>query len=462
MGHPYIPNDTQNVREKMLRTIQLKTVDDVFSDISPDLQFGGRLKLPSPRSEYEALNEVEAILSKNVTVEEFLSFLGGGVWPHTVPAAVDRIAERTEFLTCYTPYQPEASQGLLQALFEYQSLICELLDMDVANTSMYDYASALGEAGRMACRVTGRNQIIYPHFICPSRLSTLRTYCDPIGIKLVEVRNELETGQVDVEDLKNKVSSQTAALYFENPSYLGIVSTNAQEIGEVVHDQGGLLIAGVDPISLGLLKPPGKYGADIAIGEGQPLGSYVNFGGPLLGLFACRGEMKLIRQMPGRIIGMTRTRDGETGYCMVLQTREQHIRREKATSNICTNQALLAIRAAVYISLLGSTGLRKLGERLVYMANYTASLLSQIDGVEAPIFKAPHFKEFTMRLNTGNCSIHDLNSSLLRKRIFGGLQLSSIFPELGEVSLLCVTERHRKEEIQRFVSCVAEIVNGQD
>jgi len=460
MGHPYIPNDNQSAYKKILGVIQVETADEVFSDIPHELQLHDRLALPAPRSEFEAIRDVEAILAKNVVDGEFLSFLGGGVCAHIVPTVVDSIAGRTEFLTSYTPYQPEISQGLLQALFEYQSLVCELLDMDVANTSLYDFASALGEAGRMASRVTGRKQILYPHFISPGRLSTLRAYCEPADIELVEISNDMETGQIEVEDLKKKVSSKTAALYFENPSYLGVLSDNAQELGEVIHDKGGLFIVGVDPISLGLVKPPGKYGADIAIGEGQPLGSYVNFGGPLLGLFACREESRLVRQMPGRIIGMTRTKDGGTGYCMVLQTREQHIRREKATSNICTNEALLAIRAAVYISLLGPTGLRRLGERLASTAKYAALLLSKVDGVKAPFFEAPHFKEFVLVVTKDGCTVRQLNSRLLRQRIFGGLELTDVFPELGEASLLCVTERHTSGEIQRFSYCVEDALKG--
>ena len=460
MGHPYIPNDTEAARRQMLGTIGVRSLEELFSDIPSDVRFNGRLDLPAPRSEYEARKEVESVLAKNVTEEEFISFLGGGVCSHIVPAAVDSLVGRAEFLTSYTPYQPEVSQGMLQALYEYQSLVCELLDMDVANASMYDFASALGEAGRMASRVTGRRQLLYPHFISPSRLSTLRTYTEPAGIEVVEVRNDMMTGQLDTEDLKQKVSSQTAALYIENPSYLGTLTTNAQELGEIVHDKGGLLITGVDPLSLGYLKPPGQYEVDIALGEGQPLGSYVNFGGPLLGLLACREETRLIRQMPGRLIGMTRTKNGETGYCMVLQTREQHIRREKATSNICTNEALLAVRTAVYISLLGPSGLRRLGEHLVSAASYAAELLSKIDGVKVPLFKAPHFKEFTIGLKENEQTVRQLNSCLLRQRIIAGHDLTTAFPELGEASLLCVTERHTMKDIERFASCVAEALEA--
>jgi len=389
---------------------------------------------------------------------EFISFLGAGAWPHSVPAAVDSIAGRAEFLTSYTPYQPEISQGMLQALYEYQSLVCELLDMDVVDSSMYDWATGLGEAARMAYRVTGRREFLYPHFIHPERLATLRVYSETAGIKLVEMNNDPEDAQIDLEDVKAKVGSETAALYVENPSYLGPLMMNLEELGEVVHDAGGLLVAGIDPISLGLIRPPGQYGADIAIGEGQPLGSYVNYGGPLLGIFACREDTRLLRQIPGRIIGMTVTRAGETGYCMVLQTREQHIRREKATSNICTNEALLAVRAAAYLALLGPDGIKSLGEYVIAMTSYLMSILSEIEGVKAPAFKGPHFKEFTIGLAKSGKTVSHLNQSLLAEGIIGGKPLVEDFPELGEASLLCVTERHTREDLERLAEAVGSIM----
>jgi len=460
MGHPYIPNHVDSVRKKLLTTIGVENVEDLFSDIPKNLRLGYRPPLPEPHSEVEVKRYVEGILSKNRTDGEYISFLGAGVWPHSVPAAVDSIAGRAEFLTSYTPYQPEISQGMLQTLYEYQSLVCELLDMDVADSSMYDWATSLGEAARMAYRVTGRREFLYPHFIHPERLATLRAYSETAGIKLVEVDNDSENAQIDLEDVKAKVGSETAALYVENPSYPGPLVMNLEELGEVVHDAGGLLVAGVDPISLGLLKPPGQYGADIAIGEGQPLGSYVNYGGPLLGIFACREDTRLLRQIPGRIIGMTVTKDGETGYCMVLQTREQHIRREKATSNICTNEALLAVRAAVYLALLGPEGIRSLGEYVTTMTAYLTSLFSEIEGVKAPLFIGPHFKEFTIQLTKPGKTISQLNQSLLADGIIGGKPLVEDFPELGEASLLCVTERHTREDLERLAEAVGSIMEG--
>jgi glycine dehydrogenase subunit 1 len=458
VGHPYIPNSVEDVQQRILKTIGVKNLEDLFSDIPENLRIHHRPSLPEPHSEIEVKRYIEKILSKNITDREFASYLGAGVWSHDVPAAVDSIAGRTEFLTSYTPYQPEISQGMLQALYEYQSLICELLGMDVVDSSMYDWATGLGEAARMANRVTRRTEFLYPHFIHPERLATLRTYSEPAGIKLVEVGNDIETGQVDLEDVKRKICSDTAALYVENPSYLGPLMTGLEELAEVSHDSGALFISGVDPISLGIVKPPGEYGADIAIGEGQHLGSYTSYGGPLLGIFACREDTKLLRQIPGRIIGMTVARGGEKGYCMVLQTREQHIRREKATSNICTNEALLAVRAATYLALLGPEGIRLLGEYVIVMANYLTRLLSEIDGVKAPVFKGPHFKEFTLQLTKPGITMSQLSQSLLAKKIIGGKSLTKDFPELGETGLFCLTERHTREDLEALAAVIKGIL----
>jgi glycine dehydrogenase subunit 1 len=277
-------------------------------------------------------------------------------------------------------------------------MICELTAMEVANSSMYDWASALGEAARMAARLTHRTEILIPRIIHLERFSALCTYADPAGLKISPICYDSVTGQLDMEDLKRKISSKTAAVYIENPSYLGVIETKVKEIAEETHDHKALFIVGVDPVSLGILKPPGEYGADIVVGEGQPLGNHMNYGGPLLGIFACRDDRRLIRQMPGRVIGMTTTVDGgKTGFCMALQAREQHIRREKATSNICTNEALCALASAVYLALLGPRGLRELGEVIMFKASYAMQLLAKIDGLKVPLFDAPHFKEFTVK-----------------------------------------------------------------
>jgi glycine dehydrogenase subunit 1 len=461
-NHPYIPNSQPEIKKEMMQEIGIKSIDELYADIPEKYCLKKPLNIPEALSEFEVKRHVETLLSKNKTSNDMPVFLGAGCWPHYVPAVVKEIVQRSEFLTAYTPYQPEISQGMLQALFEYQSMICELTSMDVANCSMYDWASALGEAARMAARITGRREILIPKIIHPERAATLHVYAEPPGIMIEQVAYERENGQINLEDLKNKISDKTAAVYIENPSYLGFIETQVDEISEEAHAHGALFILGVDPTSLGILKPPGEYDADIVIGEAQPLGNAMNFGGPLLGIFACRGDMNLIRQMPGRIIGLTTTMDGGgQGFCMALQTREQHIRREKATSNICSNEALCAVASAVYMALLGPQGLRELGETIMYKANYAMRLISEIDGVKAPIFKSAHFKEFTVNFDGAGLSVKEVHKKLLQHKIHGGKDISKEVPELGQTAIYCVTEVHSKEEIERLAEVLKEVLAGR-
>jgi len=443
-----------------MREIGIKSIEELYADIPEKYFLRKPLNLPAEGlSEFEVKRRIETLLSKNRTCEDMPIFLGAGCWPHYVPAAVKEIIQRSEFLTSYTPYQPEISQGILQALFEYQGMICELTAMDVANCSMYDWASALGEAARMASRVTRRNEILVPKIIHPERKATLQTYTEPAGISVKEIAYNPETGQLDLNDLENKISEKTAAVYIENPSYLGFIEEDVDEMGSLAHKHGALFIVGVDPTSLGILKPPGEYGADIVVGEAQPLGNPMNFGGPILGIFACRDDLNLIRQMPGRIIGMTTTLDGsKQGFCMALQTREQHIRREKATSNICSNEALCAVASAVYMALLGPKGLRELGETIMYRANYAMRLLSKINGLKAPIFKSVHFKEFTVNFDGVGLSVKEVNERLLKMGVHGGKDISKEFPEFGETALYCVTEIHSRGDIDLLAESLEKIV----
>ncbi len=460
--HPYIPNSTPEVKEEMMKEIGVKNISDLYSDVPEKYFLKKKLNLPEqPLSEFEVKKHVENLLSKNSTSDSMSVFLGAGCWPHYVPAVVKEIVGRNEFLTSYTPYQPEVSQGMLQSLFEYQSMICELTGMDVANCSMYDWASALGEAARMATRIKGRREILVPKNTHPERAATLKVYADPAGIRVKQMEYDKETGQIDLEDLEKKLSDETAAVYTENPTFLGPVETQVAEIAEKTHSRNALFIVGVDPTSLGVLKPPGEYGADIVIGEAQPLGNPMNFGGPMLGIMACRNELGVMRQMPGRIIGMTTTQDGtRRGFCMAMQTREQHIRREKATSNICTNEALNAVASAVYMTLLGPEGFRELGEAIVSKANYAMKLLSRIDGLKSPIFGSPHFSEFTINFER-RLKVAEVNEKLLKEHIAGGKDLSRDFPELGQTALFCVTEIHSKDEIDHLASALKEIASGK-
>jgi len=459
MSNPYIPNDTDETRRKLLDALGFQSVDEAFSDIPKKVRLAESLSLPKSRSEAEVRREVERILSKNVTSKDFLSFLGGGAWSHYVPSAVDAVAGRGEFLTSYTPYQPEISQGMLQSIFEYQSMMAELLDVEVVNSSMYDWASSLGEAARMANRVTHRNEFIVPHFLSPERSATLKSYTEPVGIRVREVSQSPHNGQINLEDLEEKVSSKTAGVYVENPSYLGSLVHHLKDLAEMSHDAGSLFIVGVDPTSLGILKPPGKYGADIVIGEGQPLGNYPNYGGPFLGIFACRNDPQLLRQIPGRLVGMTTTQDGlERGYCMVLQTREQHIRREMATSNICTNQALCALRAAVFMALMGGEGFRRLGEYILAITRYATNRLSSIEGLRVPLLDGCHFKDFTVNFGgTGKGGV-EINHQLLKHNIIGGKDLGKDLPELGDTFLYSVTEMHSRKDVDFLFERLKDVV----
>jgi glycine dehydrogenase subunit 1 len=455
--HPFIANSAIANWKNMLRELRIGSVQDLYSDIPGKLLVEKNLDIASRLSESEVFNHVSGILSKNISYWDMLVFVGAGVWPHYVPAAVSEIISRSEFLTSYTQYQPEASQGMLMALFEYQSLMAELLEMDVVNASMYDWATALGEAGRMSKRITGRSEVVIPRFTSPDRRAVLQTYIDPMGMKIIETPQSGVDGQIIQEKLKEKVSSDTAAVYLENPSYLGFLETEVEAIAEISHDADALFIVGVDPTSLGILRPPGDYEADIVVGEGQPLGNPVNFGGPLLGILACKNDRKMIRAMPGRIIGMTTTIDKtQKAFAMSMQTREQHIRREKATSNICTNNALCALASAVYLSLLGKSGMQQLGEHILAKTKYAIKRFSSIGLVDVPLFKAPHFKEFTIRFRRKKAC--DVLGELLEHKICGGKSLSSEFPELGESVLVCVTELNSKPQIDNYVDTLDQLL----
>jgi glycine dehydrogenase subunit 1 len=454
--HPYIPNSSRIVKEEMLHDLGVDDVEALFGDIPDSIRKSSALNLARARSELETKVRVEDTLSRNFTTRDVVSFLGGGVWPHYVPAAVDEIASRSEFLTSYTPYQPEISQGMLQSLFEYQSMVAELMGMEFANSSLYDWATALGEAARMSSRVTGRDEFLVPHYIAPDRIRTLRTFCEPAGIRVVEVVQDKRTGTISDEDLKRKAGPRTAGVYIENPSYLGFLESNARGIGEIAHENGALFIIGADPISLGLFASPGELGADIAVGEGQPLGNHLNYGGPLLGLFACK-EDRLLRQMPGRLIGMTITKDGTSkAFTMVLQTREQHIRRGKATSNICTNEALCALAAAAYLSLMGPQGLQELDKIILANSRYAMEQLRTVDGLTVPLFEAEHFKEFVVSFDGAKLAAQKVNAGLLQRGIQGGICLHEQFPELGQSTLCCVTECHTHHDVDRLVAGIKE------
>jgi glycine dehydrogenase subunit 1 len=458
--HPWIPV-TEETQQEMLKSIGKKDFEDLFCNIPEKFRLRRELDLPDSHSEMEVMQRITELSLKNRPTNDGRVFLGTGVAPHYVPMAVSALAGRSEFVTAYTSYQPEISQGMLQTLFEYQSLMAELLDIDVVNSSMYDMATALAEAVRMTVRVKKQNKFLFPSTVNPEHYKVTETYTEPVDIELVKVEYDTKTGLMSLEDLKKKLDETVAGVYIENPSYLGVLETQVDEIAELTHKAGALLVAGVDITSLGVIRPPGDYGADIVISEGQPLGVQMTFGGPLLGIFGCRNDRKLVYQMPGRLVGLTKTSEGppERGFVLTLSPREQHIRREKATSNICSNQALMAVTAAIHTSLLGKSGFNQLGESILYTANYAAKKLNEIKGVTAPAIGDSIWKEFVVQFDD-SITAEKMHSALLKHDFHGGKILIEEFPEFGESMLFCFTELHDKETIDELVAAIRSIMEG--
>jgi glycine cleavage system P protein (glycine dehydrogenase) subunit 1 len=434
--------------DEMLRTMGLRNIDDLFADIPAAVRIP-KLDLPDGLLEDAVVSRVTAMLAVNRTAIDMPTFLGGGLYDHFVPASVRAITSRSEFYTSYTPYQPELSQGMLQALWEYQSLVCELTGMDGANTSMYDGSTALGEAARMAHRIHGGKTFVVPRALRHHRRAVLRNYLVGTGIQAREVDYDRDTGMLDLGKLRDALSDDVCGVYVENPNFFGRFEEQLEDIRRLTK---AALVVGVNPIAQAIVRPPGDFGADIVIGEGQPLGSHVNFGGPLLGIFACRQEH--IRKMPGRVIGLTRDAAGRRAFCMTLQTREQHIRREKAMSNICTNEALLAVAAASYLSVLGGNGLRRVAMENLRRAKDLAAAIDKIEGFTAPLFHGAHFNEFVVRSQRPYATVH---KSLLAKGVHGGLPLARHLPELEGAALFTTTGRHAPDAIERLLKALREV-----
>ena len=457
--HPWIPI-TKTTEEEMLTSIGKKSLEDLFCNIPAQFRVKRNLDLPESHTEFDVTRRIQELAGKNMPASDGNVFLGSGVSMHYIPAVVPALSGRSEFVTSYTSYQPEISQGMLQALFEYQSLLAEILQIDVVNSSMYDMATAVAEAARMAARVNKkRTKFLVPGTINPEHYRVIHTYTEPAGIDVIRVDFDKSTGLMSLSDLESRLDESVAGVYIENPSYLGFIETQVDDIARLVHEKDSLFVAGVDVLSLGILRPPGQYDADIVVAEGQHLGSPVSYGGPLLGVFGCKNDRKLIYQMPGRLVGMTRTQDEpyEDGYVLTLSPREQHIRREKATSNICSNQALAAVTAAIYMSVLGPTGLETLGETIAQKSNYAAKRLGTLTGVKSPAIGEFIWKEFVVQFDNG-ITARQVHEDLLKQGIQGGKILSEEFPELGESMLFCVTEIHSQKAIDTLVKAVEGIV----
>jgi len=455
--YPYIPNSEPEVKKTMLEDIGVAEVNELYKDIPEKVRLNRRLNLPSPKSEFEVRRSIEAVMAKNKTSNEMLCFMGAGCWPHHVPAVCDEINGRSEFVTNYHgPVQ--IIPGICQTIFEYQSMMGELLAMDAVVSSMYDWATVCGEAARMAYRITGRREVLVPKIISPDRLSTMRNYSESV-LDTKAVNYDPETGQLDLEDLKKKLSSKTAAVYIENPSYLGFIEAEGEAVSEIAHDKGALSIVGVEPSSLGILTPPGEYGADIVVGEGQPLGMHMTFGGALLGIMAFRDEPKFIAEAPRRTNTITTSdREGVWGFTPVHIERDSYEARERGTSFTGTTSQLWSITAAVYMALMGPQGFKELGEAIMQKSNYALKLISKISGVQTPVFKSLHFEEFTVNFDGTTRNVQDLNNALLKRGIQGGKDITEEFPELGKSSLYCVTEIHSKEDIEKLADALKEVV----
>jgi glycine dehydrogenase subunit 1 len=397
--------------------------------------------------------EVEGLLSDNVTTGEFLSFLGGGMYDHYIPSTVPALVGRSEFYTSYTPYQPETSQGILQAMFEYQSLVCALTGMDVSNISMYDGPTAMAEAALMAMRVTRKDSFVVPKALDPEKLSVLNNYTYGAGLEIVEVGFDPATGQVDRDALSEAVDDGTAGVYLENPNYFGCLEEATVDIKGDIGD--AMLIVGVNPVSLGILRPPGDFGADIVVGEGQVLGNPLNYGGPTLGIFAT--TKKVARQMPGRIIGLTRDAEGNRAFHMALQTREQHIRRSKATSNICTNENLNALAFAIHLATVGRGGLVRMAQASSNRAHALARAIDSLDGFKAPLFASPFFNEFVVGTEE---DVAELTTAMLMEDIFLGVPVSDEFPELGQAFMVATTERHTPADLDDLLVALRSFREG--
>ncbi len=442
-----------NDETAMLEILGKHSTDDLFSDIPEEIRKKD-FKISGGLSEYELLNYARETAELN-RADGFSNFLGCGTYDRIVPSIVDHVLSKTEFLTSYTPYQAEISQGMLQALFEYQSVMSDLLEMDVTNSSMYDGFTALGEAVRMAYRINGKKKVLYPENIYRRKMSVMENYAHGLGIEFEPYGFEEKSGFIDLADISEKIDDGTSAIIVENPNSYGILDENVTQIEEM--KRNALLIAYVDPVSLGVIKPPGSYGADIAVAEGQQLGLHQNFGGPFLGIFSFRKEY--VRRAPGRLIGKTVDADGRDSYVMTLQVREQHIRRQKAMSNICSNQALMAVAALTYLATVGSEGIRNVAGQTIIKSKALRRELSSVPNVDASLFSGTSFSDVPIRIDVKRERLNDL---LLRKRIFGGIPADDLLLHAGgkmsSAYFFSVTEKTTNEDLRKLKEALEEVV----
>jgi glycine dehydrogenase subunit 1 len=415
------------------------------------------LNLPSPQSEFDIVRRIGKTLASNKTTKEMLSFLGAGCWPHFIPSVCNEINSRSEFVTAYTG-DVYTDLGRYQALFEFQSMIGDLVEMDAVGFPLYDWSTACGDAARMATIITNRREIFVPASMSSERRAVIEAHTESVA-EVKTIPYLPETGQLDLDQLRKQISRNTAAVYIENPTYLGYIESEAETIANIAHDKDALFLVGVEPLSLGLLKPPGNYGADIVCGEGQPLGMPLAYGGALIGFLAFRDEADYVAASGNRLITLTTTqKEGELGFAYIMPDRTMFCARDDAPSFTGTATVLWAITAAVYLSLLGPKGIRELAQVIMEKSNYAMKKLSEVSGIQAPVFDSTHFKEFTIRLDGEKQSMTDVNNALLERGIQGGKIIAQEFPSLGESALYCVTEVHSQDDIDRLVSTLEEVL----
>jgi glycine cleavage system P protein (glycine dehydrogenase) subunit 1 len=439
-------------RAEMLAAIGVESTAELFEQVPERLRLGRPLALPAGMSEAEVYERLAELASRNADAEEQVCFLGAGMYDHYVPAIVDAITQRSEFLTPYTPYQPEISQGGLQAMFEFQTAMSELTALPVSNAGLYEGPSSAASAAYLAIGATGRRRFVVSRGVHPHSRETLATYGKGYGAEIAEVG--LEDGVTDAAALAAAVDGETAAVLLQSPNFLGAIE-DVEALGAAAREHGALLVVAVDPMTLGILKPPGECGADIALGEGQPLGNRLDFGGPSFGFFC--GTEELIRRMPGRIAGETDDVDGRRGFVLALQTREQHIRREKATHNICTAQALNALAATIHLAWLGREGFRELGELLVRRTAYARERLAAVAGVEL-LHEAPVAREFALRLDA---PVDAVLERCAERGIAAGYPLGRDYPEFGDGLLVAITERRTREQIDALADAVGAAIAAE-
>lgn len=456
--YPYIPNSVPAVKQAMLEAVGAESVDEFYADVPAALRLKRPLSLPPALlSECELKRHVDDLLARNTACGEVLSFLGAGCYQHHVPAVCDEINGRGEFLTAYAG-EPYEDHGRFQALFEYCSMMGELLNMDVVNVPTYDGLQACATALRMAGRITGRHEALVARTVSADKLSKFRDYCRP-ELAIRPVACEPRTGRLDLDDLRRHVSERTAAVYIENPSYLGVIEPDGDEIARIAHDYGAVCVVAVEPLSLGVLRPPADYGADIVCGDIQSLGMHMQFGGGQAGFIATHDDPRYVMEYPSRLFGVAPTAvPGEYGLGDVAYERTSFAVREAGKEWVGTAAALWGITAGVYLALMGPQGMADIGESILLRTRYAALQLGAIPGIKAPLFDAPHFREFVVNLDGTGRTVADVNQALLARGILGGKDLSGEFPELGQSALYCVTEVHSRVDIDRLAAVLQEVV----